>query len=158
MLRSAGEMGAGVCQVGGIRCVHSYKAPSCLSAVRPCSPPAAIPVENIIARHSLFGRATRNNTTISLCRAACGGATRGPHWRGKPAVRHGGADGGRGRKGWRGPKSLALSRQPTCRDKAVAPAHVARQAQPRQCLRGGALPRPVSVSILSRHMQWRDRG
>ena len=38
-----------------------------------------------------------------------------------------GGVGGRGRKGWRGPKSLALSRQPTWRDKIVAPVHVARQ-------------------------------
>ena len=151
-------MGAGVCQVGGIRCVHSYKAPSCLSAVRPCSPPAAIHEENIITSHSLFGRATRNDATISLCRAACGAATRGPRWRGKPAVRHGGADGGRGRKSWHGPKSLALSRQPAWRDKAVAPAHVARQAQPRQCPRGTALARAASGATLSRHMQWRDRG
>ena len=132
-------MGAGVCQVGGIRCVHSYKAPSCLSAVRPCSPPAAISIENIITRHSLFGRATRNDVTISLCRAACGGATRGPRWRGKPAVRYGGADGGRGRKGWRGPKSLGhgatrLSRQHMWRDRL---SHVSAPVAGR-CLAGPA--------------------
>jgi len=66
--------------------------------------------------------------------------------------------GGWGRRGRRGPRILALSRQPAWRDRHVAPVHVARQGGPRQRRRGAALVRAASVATLSRHMHWRDRG
>jgi len=66
--------------------------------------------------------------------------------------------GGWGRRGRRGPRTLALSRQPAWRDRLVAPVHVAQQRGPRQHRRGAALARAASVATLSRHMHWRDRG
>ena len=65
---------------------------------------------------------------------------------------------GWGRRGRRGPRTLALSRQPAWRNNIVAPVHVARQGGPRQRRRGAALARAASVATLSRHMHWRDRG
>ena len=66
--------------------------------------------------------------------------------------------GGWGRRGRRGPRTLALSRQPAWRDRLVAPVHVARQGGSRHRRRGAALARATSVATLSCHMHWRDRG
>ena len=60
--------------------------------------------------------------------------------------------GGWGRRGRRGPRILALSRQPTWRDRLVAPVHVVRQGGPRHRRHGAALARD-----LSRQWCWRDK-
>ena len=57
--------------------------------------------------------------------------------------------GGWGRRGRRGPRILALSRQPAWRDRLVAAVHVARQRGPRHRRRGAALARAASVATLS---------
>ena len=62
--------------------------------------------------------------------------------------------GGWGRRGRRGPRILALSRQPAWRGRLVAPVHVARQRGPRQSQRGHTVGPP---GHLSRQWCWHDK-
>jgi len=66
--------------------------------------------------------------------------------------------GGWGRRGCRGPRTLALSRQPSWRDSIVVPLHAAQLGGPRHRRPSAALAQAASVATLSRHMHWRDRG
>jgi hypothetical protein len=61
-----------------------------------------------------------------------------------------GRKGGWGRRGWHGPRTLALLRQPAWRDSLVVLVHVALQAGPRQYRPGTPLARYTSVATLSR--------
>ena len=112
-------------------------------------------------RANIFGKGWEMFPPTPPQNAGFGGDLGGPaatRWRraAQGGVRE--RKGGWGRRGRRGPMTLALSRQPAWRDRLVAPVHVARQGGPRHRRRGAALARAASVATLSRHMHWRDRG